>query len=44
VTFGYPVRDLMRKHADEKAELIARRLYPLRKDSMWEPGWRSQDG
>ena len=37
----YPIRDLMRKHADEKAELIARRLYPLPKDSMWQPGWRS---
>ncbi len=37
----YPIRDLMRKHADEKAEMIARRLYPLHKDSMWEPGWRS---
>jgi Fe-S-cluster-containing hydrogenase component 2 len=35
---GYPVRDFMRKHADEKAELIAKRLYPLSKDSMWQPG------
>ncbi len=35
------IRDLMRKHADEKAELIARRLYPLPKDSMWQPDWRS---
>ena len=39
--WGYPIRDFMRKHADEKAELIARRLYPLPKESMWEPGWRS---
>ncbi len=38
---GYPIRDLMRKHAYKKAELIARRLYPLPKDSMWQPGWRS---
>ncbi len=36
-----PIRDVMRKHADEKAELIAKRLYPLPKDSMWQPGWRS---
>ncbi|MFC1860682.1 hypothetical protein ACFLYL_00150 [Chloroflexota bacterium] len=39
--FGYPIRDMMRKHADEKAELIAKRMYPLPKESMWEPGWRS---
>ena len=38
---GLVIRDTMRKDADEKAELIARRLYPLPKDSMWEPGWRS---
>jgi Fe-S-cluster-containing dehydrogenase component len=37
------IRDLMRKHADEKAELIARRLYPLPKDSMWQPEGRSHD-
>ena len=36
-----PIRDVMRKHDDEKAEMIARRLYPLPKDSMWQPGWRS---
>lgn len=36
---GYPLRDFMRKHLDEKAELIARRLYPLPKESMWEPRW-----
>ena len=33
----YPIRDLMRKSANEKAELIARRLFPLSKDSMWQP-------
>ena len=33
----YPIRDLMRKHANEKAELIAKRLYPLPKESMWQP-------
>jgi Fe-S-cluster-containing dehydrogenase component len=37
------IRDLMRKHADEKAELIARRLYPLPKDSMWQPEGGSHD-
>ncbi len=36
-----PIRDVMRKHGDEKAEMIAKRLYPLTKDSMWQPGWRS---
>jgi Fe-S-cluster-containing dehydrogenase component len=38
--FGYSVQDLLRKHPDEKAELIARRLYPLPKESMGYPGWR----
>ena len=38
--FGYAVQDLFRKHADEKAELIAKRLYPLTKESMGYPGWR----
>jgi Fe-S-cluster-containing hydrogenase component 2 len=38
--FGYPVRDFTRKNTDEKAELIAKRLYPLNKASMWEPYWR----
>ena len=38
--FGYAVQDMFRKHADEKAELIARRLYPLPKESMGYPGWR----
>ncbi len=32
--------DMFRKHADEKAELIAKRLYPLTKESMGNPGWR----
>ena len=36
-----PIRDVMRKHADEKAEMIAKRLYPLPKDIMWQPEWRS---
>ncbi len=38
--FGYSIRDVLRKHADEKAELIAKRLYPLTKESMGNPGWR----
>jgi Fe-S-cluster-containing dehydrogenase component len=39
--FGYSIRDFTRKPAEEKAELIAKRLYPLPRESMWEPGWRS---
>ena len=38
--FGYSIHDVMRKHADEKAELIAKRLYPLTKESMGNPGWK----
>lgn len=38
--FGTSVHDVLRKHADEKAELIARRLYPLKKESMGNPGWK----
>ncbi len=38
--FDYSVQDIRRKHADEKAELISHRLYPLKKDSMGYPGWR----
>ena len=38
--FGYSIRDVLRKHPDEKADLIAKRLYPLPKDSMGYPGWR----
>lgn len=37
--FGFSNHDTMRKHADEKAELLAKRMYPLRKDSMANPGW-----
>lgn len=39
--FGYPLRDYLRKGFDEKADLIAQRLYPLPKDSVWQPKWRS---
>lgn len=37
---GYAIHDIMRKHPDEKAELIARRLYPLTRESMGYPGWK----
>lgn len=39
--FGFPLRDFTRKHADKKAELIARRLYPLPRDRMWVQEERS---
>jgi Fe-S-cluster-containing hydrogenase component 2 len=38
--FGYAPQHILRKHADEKADLIARRMYPLPKTSMGYPGWR----
>ncbi|MFC1952272.1 4Fe-4S dicluster domain-containing protein [Chloroflexota bacterium] len=34
------IHDRWRKHGDEKADLIAKRLYPLTRDSMAKPGWR----
>ncbi len=34
--YGYGVSDLWRKHPDEKADLIARRMYPLTKDKVIE--------
>jgi carbon-monoxide dehydrogenase iron sulfur subunit len=37
--FGYLNHDIYRKHPDEKAELIAKRMYPLTKESMGYPGW-----
>lgn len=37
---AYSIQHITRKHADEKAELIAKRLYPLNKESMGYPGWR----
>lgn len=40
--FGYPIRDLMRKHADEKASLISKRLYPLTQEQMWKPNQESK--
>jgi Fe-S-cluster-containing hydrogenase component 2 len=38
--FGIATQDTTRKHADEKADLISKRLYPLPKESMGYPGWR----
>lgn len=38
--WGYPLRDYLRKPLDKKAEFIAKRLYPLPKDEVWQPKWR----
>jgi carbon-monoxide dehydrogenase iron sulfur subunit len=38
--FSNSIGDLLRKNMDEKAELISKRLYPLTKDSLGNPGWR----
>jgi anaerobic carbon-monoxide dehydrogenase iron sulfur subunit len=43
ISFGITIRDLMRKHADEKANLIARRLYPLSHERMWMPNQESKN-
>jgi hypothetical protein len=40
VRWSYSIHDVLRKHADEKAELIAKRLYPLKKTGMANPGWK----
>jgi Fe-S-cluster-containing hydrogenase component 2 len=40
VRWAYSIHDVLRKHADEKADLIAKRLYPLKKDTMAVPGWK----
>ncbi|MFH1487546.1 MAG: 4Fe-4S dicluster domain-containing protein [Pseudomonadota bacterium] len=40
VRFNYLIHDIMRKHPDEKAEWISKRLYPLKRESMGHPGWR----
>ena len=37
---GYFYQDIMRKHADEKADLIQKRLYPINRENMGYPGWR----
>lgn len=38
--FDYSIHDIFRRHADEKAEWVAKRLYPLSKKSMGNPGWK----
>jgi Fe-S-cluster-containing hydrogenase component 2 len=35
-----PLRDSSRKSSDEKANMVARRLYPLTRDSIAYPPWR----
>ncbi len=37
--FEYSTQDFLRKTSDEKADLIATRLYPLTKDVMANPNW-----
>ncbi|MFC2073095.1 4Fe-4S dicluster domain-containing protein [Chloroflexota bacterium] len=37
---GRPLRDTFRRSADEKAEMVAKRLYPLTRDSLAYPPWR----
>lgn len=37
---GRPLRDTFRKSAQEKAEMIAKRLYPLTRESIAYPPWR----
>ena len=40
VRWGLLIHDITRKHPDEKADLISKRLYPLTRESMGNPGWR----
>jgi len=40
VRFGYLIHDILRVHPDEKAEMIAKRLYPLTRETLGNPGWR----
>ena len=35
-----PLRDSSRKSSDEKAAMVARRLYPLTRESLAHPAWR----
>ena len=37
---GELMHDHVRKHADEKAALIAKRMYPMKRESMFNPTWR----
>ena len=43
VRWDYYIHDIMRQHPDVKAEWISKRLYPLKRESMGYPGWRSSD-
>ena len=40
VRWNFQIHDMMRMHPDKKAELISKRLYPLKRESMGNPGWR----
>jgi Fe-S-cluster-containing hydrogenase component 2 len=35
--YAYLFQDITRIHADRKAEMIAKRLYPLKKNTVWHP-------
>jgi Fe-S-cluster-containing hydrogenase component 2 len=39
---GRPLRDMSRRSADEKAEMVAKRLYPLTRESLAWPPWSSE--
>lgn len=39
---GRPLRDMSRRSADEKAEMVAKRLYPLTLESIAYPPWRRE--
>ncbi len=41
---GFLAHDIMRKHPDEKAELIGKRMYPLKRERMFNPSWSKKDG
>jgi Fe-S-cluster-containing dehydrogenase component len=39
---GRPLRDMSRRNSDEKAEMVAKRLYPLTRESLAWPSWREE--
>ena len=39
---GRPLRDMSRRSADEKAEMVAKRLYPLTRESIAWPPWSKE--
>lgn len=39
---GRPLRDMSRRSASEKAEMVAKRLYPLTRESIAYPPWRPE--